>query len=256
MKLADYIAPFADEISFWWMAFDDPQYPIHQLGELSLDLSEKLRAVAIMVLLVKANTDGFYHNLIRSGISRKNYLQRLKQAGISQDHNQASGRTGPLLDAIAAGEFNLAQQIKSLSPTDWMEGHEYLDDYCYAQILFQLIEKDVNVEPVQLIISRFSEYLSDESSARLDVCQALLDKNRAAFDDAFNELLEEQETLIAENIERGEMEEPEVLAEREVFVEGLALLRIAARRGLSTESEYRYCPSLARLPMQTPFVDL
>ena len=40
---------------------------------------------------------------------------------------------------------------------------------------------------------------------------------------------------------------------RLMIVEGLALLRLAEQRGLTTESDYRYCPSLARRPMEIPF---
>ena len=49
------------------------------------------------------------------------------------------------------------------------------------------------------------------------------------------------------------MEDPEIVAQRQVFVEGLAILRLAERRGLTTQAEYQYCPSLARVPMRTPF---
>ena len=43
------------------------------------------------------------------------------------------------------------------------------------------------------------------------------------------------------------------MAERQVYVEGLAMLRIADRLGLKTQGEYLYCPSLARVSMQKPF---
>jgi hypothetical protein len=44
-----------------------------------------------------------------------------------------------------------------------------------------------------------------------------------------------------------------MMAERQVYVEGLALLQIATRLKFATQNEYQYCPSLARVPMQKPF---
>jgi hypothetical protein len=44
-----------------------------------------------------------------------------------------------------------------------------------------------------------------------------------------------------------------MMAERQVFVDGLALLQIAERLGFSLQPEYLYLPSLARVPMQKPF---
>jgi hypothetical protein len=53
---------------------------------------------------------------------------------------------------------------------------------------------------------------------------------------------------VQEKIERGQLEDVHVLAQRHVSIEGLALLRLADRRGIPTEREYLFCPSLARLP--------
>ena len=38
-----------------------------------------------------------------------------------------------------------------------------------------------------------------------------------------------------------------------IELEGLAMLRIAQLRGLKTEPDYLFCPSIARLPIETPF---
>jgi hypothetical protein len=44
-----------------------------------------------------------------------------------------------------------------------------------------------------------------------------------------------------------------MIAERQIYVEGVALLQIASRLKFATQAEYLYCPSLARMPMQRPF---
>jgi len=253
MKFEVYGQPLAYEIAFWMSGLTDPEYPVEELGTLSLELSSKFRALAIMSLLVKADSDLFYHNLIRSGIARETYLQRLKSEGIDQDHHLASGRYEPLIDAIAADDMALALRIVDLSPTEWRKGHEYEDDYCYAQILHRLAQEMPPEHEILLLLEQFESYLEGEPSARLDVCKALVERDQDAFDETFDALLDEQEAKIAADKAQGQMEDPVVIAQRQVFIEGLAILRLAEGRGLTTQLDYRYCPSLARVPMRAPF---
>jgi Immunity protein 49 len=253
MELDEYREPLAYELAFWMQGLTDPEYPLGELGSLSLAISAKFRVMAIMVLLVNADSDRFYHNLIRSGIARETYLKRLKNEGVDKAHHLASGRYQPLLDVIAAGDFGLARNIVELLPTEWQKGHEYEDDYCYAQILHRLVQETPPEEEFAPLLEQFEVYLDGEESARLHVCRALVGRNQEAFDEAFEMLLNEQDAKIAADRERGQMEDPEIVAQRQVFVEGLAILRLAERRGLTTQAEYQYCPSLARVPIRTPF---
>ena len=253
MQLEDYGEALAYDIAFWMQGLTNPTYPIEQLGKLSLELSDKLRALAIITLLVKGESDFFYHNLIRSGMARETYLQRLKDEGIEDDHHQASGRYEPLLDAIASGDLALAHRIVDLSPTEWRKGHEYEDDYCYAQILHRFIQEIPREQEIPSLLEQFEAYLEGQQSARLDICRALIQRDQNAFDEAFVALLDEQESKIDADKTRGQMEDPVIVAKRQVFIEGLAILRLAEGRRLTTQIEYRYCPSLARLPMRVPF---
>ena len=253
MNLKDYGENLAYEIAFWMEGLSDPEYPVKELGHLSLELSDKLRSLAIMALLVKGSSDLFHHNLIRSAMARETYLKRVKEAEAFNDHHWCSGRYGALLDAIAAYDDELAMRIVILSPKEWRKGHEYEDDYCYAQILHRSVQEVPPIDEIPSLLNQFEVWLEGEPSARFELCKALAERNQEAFDEAFEELLEEREAQITADIERGQMEEPEIIAQRQVFVEGLAILRLAEKLGLTTQDEYKYCPSLARIPMQEPF---
>ncbi len=253
MKLIEEGESLAYEIAFWMQGLDDPNYPLEELGQLSIQISRQFRALAIINLVAQSDSDHFFHNLIRSGRARATYLSRIRQSGRTTDYHYASGRCEALLDAISAGELGLARRIASLSPGEFQEGREYEDDYCYAQILIKLIQTpplDMEVSP---LLERFAAYLEGKSDGRLEVCRSLLTGKQAEFDLSFASLLEEREGKIFGDENRGQLEDVEVIAERRVFVEGLALLRLAEMRGLSTEREYKYCPSLARVQMKAPF---
>lgn len=253
MKLTEYLDVLAYDIGFWLAALRNPDYPVDQLGAVSVDVTAKLRAAAIIALLGKGDSDGLFHNLMRSARCRVIYLERLQAAGVTNDHHQASGRIGPFLDAVAAADFATARQIVALSPRDWLQGHEYQDDYCYAQILHGLIIVPTDLTRLEALFVQYEQVLDGQSDARLDVTRAIARRDQAAFDTAFEALLAQHTVHIEAEKERKRIEEPGTIAERQVYVEGLALLQIATRLKFTTQHEYAYCPSLARVPMQQPF---
>lgn len=253
MMLSEYLEGFAYNAAFSALGLENPDFPIDQLGDLSLELSTQFRVLAIGHLLVRGEPDSWYHNLIRSGRARLTYLRRLEAAGVTDDHHQVAGRFHPLLDAVAAADFALAREIASASPSDWREGREYEDDFCYAAFLHEIIQPDPAADRMEAFLGRLQEWLGALSSPRLDVARALAAKDQDGFEEAFDWMLDTRAEEIETNREKGELETPEVDAERRVFVEGLALLRLAGLRGLETQKEYRFCPSLARVPMRTPF---
>lgn len=253
MKLEEYTEDLALDAAFWYVGLTDPEYPIEQLGDLSIELSGKFRALGIAVLLTLGQSDLFCHHLIRSARGREIYLSRLRGAGISTDHHGGSGRFEPLLDAIASGDSALARRIVELSAVDWQVGREYEDDYLYAQILHRFVMAPAGEEELPALLDRFESALQGQPSGRYEVCRALAEADQTKFDESFETLLNEREEQIESEKAAGRLEEPHVIAERRVFVEGLALLKIAESRGLVTEPEYRYCPSLARVPMKRPF---
>ena len=101
--------------------------------------------------------------------------------------------------------------------------------------------------PRQRSSSNSKRYWTGTPSARLDVCRALLNRDQTAFDEAFDKLIQEQDAKIAADKARFQLEEPEVMSQRLIFVEGLAVLRLATLHGLKTEPDYLFCPSIARL---------
>lgn len=253
MALSEYRVDLAYEIAFWSMGLEDADYPIDELGRLSLELSDKLRVLAIITLLTEGEVDHYYHILIRAALTRVKYLEKLSSNGITDDFHQGSARYEPLLNTIAANDFEVASRIVKLSPNDFRTETEYLDDYCYAQLLHQIVTDTASEESTESLFVDFEDFLDGDSSSRLDVCRAVVLGDQASFDEAFESLLDDHELEIVAAKARGQIENPGNMAQRQLFVEGLALLRIAERKGLATATDYRFCPGIARVPMVVPF---
>lgn len=241
------------DVAFWWMGVENPDALVEGLGDLSLEVSNKLRTLAILAILAEASTDGFVHSCTRAARARKLYLQRLKNDGIDSDHHFVSGCYEPLLDAIAAGDMTLVQEIDKLSPTDFRPPDEYEDDFCYAQLLLRLCRNSVPEAELEPLLNRFETYLDGDDNPRLPICRALVERDEAGFEQAFEDFLMNLGQVIKEKIDGGtQVEDVHTIAQRHISIEGLALLRIADLRGIRTESDYLYCPSLARLPASRP----
>lgn len=253
MDLEECGRDLAYDVAFWSLGLSEPSYPARELGRLSMELVDKFRSLAIMALLAKGDCDAFYHHLIRGARARQTYLSRLAAQSIDDDHHQASGRFDAVINAVAAADFDLAREIAELSPSEWRQGHEYEDDYCYAQLLHGFVQQPVPEDELPSVADRLEAYLDGEPLPRLDVCRALLSRDQGAFDEAFADLIDWREAEIAAAIARSQAESPPVMVQRLVFVEGLAVLRLAEHRGLVTQDEYDHCPSMARLPMRQPF---
>ena len=253
MKLTEYLDVIGYDIAFWLTAFQNPDFPLDQLGAVSIDVTAKLRSAAIIALMGKGDSDACFHNLIRSGRCRLVYLQRLAAAQITGDHHQASARVGPFLDAVAASDFSLARQIAALSPKHWMQGHEYEDDFLYAQVVHGLIAPPTSAQRLDPMFERMEIVLAGQPDARLIVTRAIARRDQRAFDAGFEALLAQRASHIQADKARHRIEEPLMMAERQLYIEGLALLKVATRLGLAAQTEYLYCPSIARVPMRRPF---
>jgi hypothetical protein len=225
-----------------------------EMGELSLAASGKLRSLAIMALVSKGDRTLFAQNLTRSGRVRFAYLDRLRRENVTDDYHSASGRLDGVLDAIAASDLELARRIVSASRTALLKGAEYEDDFCYSQLIHRLVASETDEAATRPYVQRFETVLDGQPSARLEVCRALVLPDQLAFDEAFDALVLDREAQIASDKARFQLEEPEVMAQRVIFIEGLAVLRLATLRGLKTEPEYRLCPEIARLtePVAVP----
>jgi hypothetical protein len=247
MTFEDFGLPLAYEAAIFIQYLEDPSVSVDELGELSLTASQKLRSLAIMALVSKGDRLLFGQNLTRSGRVRLAYLQRLRSEGTGNEHDGASARIDGLMDAVAASDLSLGLEIVAASRRSYLLGAEYEDDFCYAQLIHRLVSQESDEPATSALIEQYEKVLEGQPSARLDVCRSLLNRDQSAFDKSFDSLIHEREEKIAADKARFQLEEPEVMSQRLIFVEGLAVLRLATLHGLKTEPDYLFCPSIARL---------
>ncbi|GHG84331.1 Imm49 family immunity protein [Comamonas sp. JC664] len=231
--------------------------PSQHLGGLCLKLSHQYRALGISLLLREANIDMFFHWLIQSALARQYFLERCQSEGnFASPHRRASA-VGPFFDAVTAAQWKLARKIATLAADIHLQGEEYEDDFAYARFLHLFTNFEaLDTTGLNDALNQFEKALEGGMSVRLDLCRALLDKDQDAFDASFDGLLVDHELQMKKQQKSILARDATFEPNRQVMVEGLALLQIAGRIGLQTQSEYRFCPGLVRRVDHAPYKPL
>lgn len=222
------------------------------------DACEKLcvlyRARGITALLLELDVDQFYHMLTRSALTRIYALEWLPASGGDQSRYAKLTRSRAFFDSLAAVRLDLAKRISVLSPQRWMDRFEYEDDYCYALFLHKLAE-GADRTALEPILARFKAATDGSPSVNLAVCDSLLARDSASFAAAFADKLGAWEEELAFQETSIARDDVAFAGDRHVYVEGVAILRLAEGVGITTEEEYRFCPREARMAMEAAFPD-
>ncbi|NTX53274.1 Imm49 family immunity protein [Myxococcus sp. CA039A] len=215
--------------------------PAVELGRVYEEVEQCFQATACCALLVAADRASFQKHLCWAALARRDYLRRIRDEGPPNDFRCARGRSEAFFCAVAAGDIALAVEIGDLSPSVWIPDGEYEDDFAYQCFLHQCLKR---ADPVVrgTVLRRFEAAVKDSHSSRFDVCTALQQGSREDFESALEAVIDghclEQDDL------RPHSEDVSTFEPRSrVFIEGLALLRIASTQGLhSTARTFRRCP--------------
>lgn len=225
-------------------------HPVAQLSA-EFELASRLfQGIAICDLLTGLEPQGFRTNLLRSVHARIHFLRKSRQQGNLADRRLALSRTEALFDVLVAGHDGLRDDLIRLSAHPFDATWEYEDDHL-AWRWMQELSTDASDATLQATQRQHRAALGRPVDARHRALAALTARDAAAFEDALLALMHELEGLAQARQER--LLEPDLDACLQwprsfVSIEGLALLALAARRGLAVDGAFPLCPDAARLP--------
>lgn len=221
-------------------------------GAAFFDITRAYRRLAACALLAEADTDQFRVLLAQSGHAHAHFLTRVQQGGAFEARYYATSTADPFSDALAAGDLDTARAIASLSPAAHFPDLEYEDDFLRNHTLHRLLLDPEDRAGIEALLARWGEVLEGGSSVFYDVTRALAERDPRGFEGAFDGLIERRAEVV--RAWRGmTTHDPEIDAtEGAIFVEALAILRLAELRGLPTRPDYRFAPDIARIPLGLP----
>lgn len=202
-----------------------------------LAFCSNFRRAGIAALLQTGRASVFRTRLQRSGRAYVHFLKNAREQG------KRTSESLPLFDAISAGDLASAAEIARLSRHNWMTDEEYEEDFLFYEFIMQHEFLNATGELTASLLDRWGACLQGNEDPRLEVCRALFASDGEAFHQALAAFLEERRHVFEERADRTE---PEVMAtEASLSVEGVALLRLARRKGAARAAEYPQVPKPA-----------
>ena len=218
-----------------------------------LDLARMYRRLGCAELLGESDADSFFLCLFRAADL---YLQLLEQPGarrVPDPYSLARGRAEPLLDALALGDVELAVRIDARSEKAFHEGMEYEEDFWFFTLLPKLAVAGTQPQELHGGLEQMKQALRGIAYPRYDVLRALAGGDSKGFERALKALTAAWEAEMKRESGSGQGNPYALSTEARVFVEGVALVRVARARGLRTGSKYRLIPPAALAPPRKSF---
>ncbi len=214
-----------------------------------LDLSRMYRRMGCGALLSGGDTESFFQALF---LAADAYLQLLErkdlQPELADPYDLARGRAEPLLDALALGDADLVRRIDARAETQYREGMEYEEDYWFFTLLPRLLSPSVGEPEAREALGQLEQSLQGIVYPRYNALVALVRGDLAGFEQALESLTRAWEAQMERDAD-SELGNPYALAtESGVFVEGIALVRVAQARGLPIREKYPLIPAAALSP--------
>ncbi|WIG92972.1 hypothetical protein [Myxococcus sp. SDU36] len=209
------------------------------------------RVLGICSLLQTANIDEFAELLCKAGQARHHLLTLARTWPLRAERLLGSDNVG-FSDALTAGDMATARAIAGLSASRYQEGLEYEEDFLFSHFLHQMLGVPRNTDALHEVLARWEAVLEGGLDPRREACLALLQKDADGFSAAFEALVIERKREFSEYRRRLDFDAEVGATTGQLYVDGLALLRVAEWEGLPPCPPFEFAPALARVPPNTP----
>jgi len=208
------------------------------------------RIAGICGLLHDGSSREFLVNLQKSGAAYAYALPRLDESFL------ATSKSPGFFASAASGDEQSAHAISGLSRKTWNPDLEHEDDFLYTRFLMDLFYLGASENDLGVIVGRLEKITEGEDSPRREICRAMLAKNSEQFGEGLEDYILERRETYAEAWDSDEILEEKWATDGQVFVEGIALVKLAKKLGLETQAEYLFIPSLVlNSDVQNPSLD-
>lgn len=205
-----------------------------------LAFCQNFRIAGIGKLFLDGSPDPLRFHLHQSGRAFAYFLAHAPEESL------LGSKALPFFDAFAAEDFQGAEEIARRSRRTWARGKEYEEDFLFVEFCMQHACLGASRSTLDALLKRYEQTLEGSEDFRLEVCKALLDAREDAFNAALEQYLEARSDEWTEFEENGSVTPEAIVTEGRFSVEGLSLVHMAERQGLTTQSDYLHIPSLAR----------
>ncbi|RKG84534.1 Imm49 family immunity protein [Corallococcus terminator] len=207
--------------------------------EVFLRACRGYRARGCAAFFLSGRALNLHLDLQRSGAAYAAYTVH----GLEGD--KVTSHAEPFFDAVGCGDEATARLIARHASGEFKPDRELLEDFLYVRLLMQRFSLESTSAEVASTLAAFEAAVEEgPESSRLGVCRALLARDGDAFHAAFQVLSDEHRAWYEDGFRAGRLPEERWALDGCLFIEGLALLRLAQSVGIPIASEYPLIPSL------------
>jgi hypothetical protein len=217
---------------------------VTDVGKALTTIAVYHRALGIARYLQYHDRVGFAACVGRSVQARLGYLRQVQaEKSSTAPRYSTTAHNRALYDAIVVGDDASATELATRGRGRWNSDYEYEDDFLVNEFLHEYYLAGAAGDPaaaqLQPLLDRLATVTGDPAAPELLVGKALLTGDADAFEAGLGGMIAARAKRFAEET----MMPPELAAtEQHVFMQGLAMTRLARRRGIRTADEYPTIP--------------
>ncbi len=226
--------------------------PREQLLSQLADLTTHFHLVAVAALLVDGNPEKWCLNLCRLAENGRRIARLLRHRKLAAPPPSATHTA--VLAAIAASALPLARDVAAAANPNWdPDAGEYEDEARWANV-FQALAQGAPASLIEQQLAAVEALEPEPYADRAAAVRALGAKDAVAFEKAFVPAHDIHAAAIDERAAAFGTPTTRFAPHRFVWLEGVALLRLAQAAGLPRpQAELRMCPALALAPSKAQY---
>lgn len=213
-----------------------------------LALNSLARQYGIASLFAHYNVDEFFSSLRRSAGFFLRFSEAEQRTATATPRTVGRSEASALRDALAIGALDLARQIDQSLPVTPIPEVDDEDAFAWSLALHRLALDAPSDAQVHDQAKRLLARGGDDLALRASLLAAIADRDLAAFEAALALLTESWRLPIEEQRSTNVVDRYHDVTEANLFLDGLALTRIAATRGLAVSDSYPFIPAAVLLP--------
>ncbi|MBL0699211.1 immunity 49 family protein [Comamonas sp. JC664] len=203
------------------------------------------RILGICALLRDLDGESFTQSLRKSSLARMHLMQQRSAQAPLPHHVLAISKDTGFIAALAAGDIDTETRIAEHSPRAVIDGAEYEEDFLFYHFQQRMLSTPTNQAELQGIIDRWTRVEEGEATAYITICQALLEQNAASFCSALDAVLEMHKEQLRRYGKQADFDRELAATEGKVYLNGLALVRLAQSLKLAVPERPELIPRRA-----------
>jgi hypothetical protein len=218
-------------------------------------VAERQHVGAVAALLVDGDRDRFFQMLLAAAENGRRISSRFTAQGWAGPPASANL---PLLAALAASDFERAGELARGAPGGWArDDGEYEDEFLWASALDALV-RSPSPDPTacEARLGALEDAAPRLYLERIAIVRALLAGEGDAFEAALLDGRAAYEEELDERAGSFGLKSIDFPARQALWLEGLALIRIAERAGIDFDRpDLRFLPAIAQGPVQARLLE-